>query len=87
MALQCGGGNPFKFNCGLMYSAGEGAPEDKKEALYWYRKAAEQGDAESQFKCGMMYNNGEGTEKDQQEALYWYRKAAEQGVMEEDSMQ
>ena len=27
----------------LMYDLGVGVPEDKKEALKWYRKAAEQG--------------------------------------------
>ena len=31
-----------------MYDNGEGVEQDFKKAVYWYRKAAEQGDAEAQ---------------------------------------
>ena len=34
-----------QFNLGNMYSEGEGVPKDSAEAVNWYRKAAEQGDA------------------------------------------
>ena len=33
------------YNLGLMYDSGEGVPEDDKEAVKWYRLAAEQGNA------------------------------------------
>ena len=49
------------------------------QALAWYRKAAEQGNAVAQFSLGFMYNNGEGVPQDYVQALSWYRKAAEQG--------
>jgi uncharacterized protein len=43
------------------------------------RKAAEQGDANSQFNLALRYYNGEEVPKDLIEAVKWYRKAAEQG--------
>jgi TPR repeat protein len=51
----------------------------EKEAVKWYRKAAEQGDATAQYSLGLMYYNGKGVPKDDVEAVKWYRKAAEQG--------
>ncbi len=45
----------------------------------WYRKAAEQGDAEAQYNLGFMYGYGKGVSQDYAEAVKWYRKAAEQG--------
>ena len=49
------------------------------EAVKWYRKAAEQGQANAQFCLGEIYSNGEGVELDTVEAVKWYRKAADQG--------
>ncbi len=34
-----------QFNLGGMYRQGRGVPQDDAEAMKWYRKAAEQGDA------------------------------------------
>jgi TPR repeat protein len=51
---------------------------DFTEALKWYRKAAEQGDADAQTYLGRHYN-GEGVLQDYAEAVKWLRKAAEQG--------
>ena len=47
--------------------------------MFWYRKAAEQGDASAQYNLGVMYENGHGVEQDDEQAVFWYRKAAEQG--------
>ena len=62
-----------------MYAEGEGVEQDYKEAVSWYRKAAEQGDSAGQVGLGYMYAEGEGVEQDYKEAVSWYRKAAEQG--------
>ncbi|HHQ4547446.1 TPA: LysM-like peptidoglycan-binding domain-containing protein, partial [Aeromonas veronii] len=53
--------------------------QDLQQAADWYRKAAEQGNAEAQFALGQMYENGQGVLQDHQQAAIWYRKAAEQG--------
>ena len=63
-----------------MYDNGEGVPQDYKEAVKWYRLAAEQGHAKAQYNLGLMYDNGEGVPQDYKEAVKWYRLAAEQGV-------
>ena len=56
-----------------------GVAKDGAEAVKWYRKAAEQGDAAGQYNLGTCYLNGNGVAKDGAEAVKWYRKAAEQG--------
>src|SRR3954463_716564 len=49
-------GNPeAQYAFGLMYSGGEGVPQDDAKAVKWYRKAAEQGLAAAQNNLGTMY--------------------------------
>jgi TPR repeat protein len=49
------------------------------EALYWYRAAADQGDASAQDKLGFLYGSGLGVPQNYVEAARWYRLAADQG--------
>ena len=49
------------------------------EAVKWYRKAAEQGNAHAQCKLGVMYQFGYGVKQDYAEAVRLYRLSAEQG--------
>ena len=53
--------------------------EDDKEAVKWYRKAAELGDTKAMTDLGHKYANGYGVIQDHKEALKWFRKAAELG--------
>lgn len=62
-----------------MYRDGRGVPQDDKEAVKWFRKAAEQGFATAQSNLGWMYEKGRGVPQDDKEAIKWYRKAADQG--------
>jgi TPR repeat protein len=48
---------------GPRYS-GKGAPQDFAEAVKWFRKAAEQGDAEAQNNLGAIYAQGQGVQRD-----------------------
>lgn len=59
---------------------GEGLPKDNKEALKWFRMAAEQGNAEAQRNLGRAYDNGYGVPIDDVEAVKWFLMAAEQGL-------
>lgn len=68
-----------QYNLGLMYDYGQGVPQDDKQAMTWYRKAAIQGHAKAQFRLGVMYENGQGAAQNYRVALSWYRKAAKQG--------
>jgi TPR repeat protein len=53
--------------------------QDFPEAVSWYRKAADQGDAFAQNNLGAMYDIGRGVPQDYAQAVSWYRKAADQG--------
>ena len=55
---------------------GEGVEQSDKEAVRWYRQAANQGDAAAQFGLGVAYEYGEGVKQNNEEALRWYRLAA-----------
>ncbi len=68
-----------QYHLGVMYSKGEGVPQDDAKAVKWYRKAAEQGHASAQNNLGVLYFKGKGVPQDDAEAARWYRKAAEQG--------
>jgi uncharacterized protein len=52
---------------------------DHKEALKWYRKAAEQGHDDAQWLVGNKYLLGEGVEKNYYRAKEWFEKAASSG--------
>ena len=67
-----GGNASAQVNLGVMYTRGRGVPQDFKEAVSWYRKAAMQGDVVAQFNLGVMYFNGQGVAKDYSEAMSWY---------------
>ena len=57
-----------------------GIPLDDEKALYWYRKAAEQGEADAQHWVGRQYEHGlRGVPRDNSQAAKWYRLSAEQG--------
>jgi TPR repeat protein len=45
----------------------------------WFRKAADQGDADAQNSLGVMYEEGQGVPQDYAAAASWFRKAADQG--------
>jgi TPR repeat protein len=64
---------------GLMYSEGQGVPQDLAAAISWFRKAAEQDHALAQYLIGRLYAEGRGVPQDYVQAVAWYRKAADRG--------
>ena len=52
------------------------------DALRWYVRAAEAGDARAQFLLAIRLENGIGVDTDLVQAAAWYRKAAEGGHAE-----
>jgi TPR repeat protein len=70
-------------NLASLYETGmmPGIPMDPVLATDWFRKAAEQGDANAQARMGMRYSMGIGVPTNDGQALAWYRKAADQGEM------
>ncbi len=61
------------YLAGLYYGA-----QHYADAARWYRKAADQGDAEAQNNLGIMYQEGQGVPQDYAEALRLFRNAADQ---------
>jgi TPR repeat protein len=61
--------------------AGYEAYNNKKyaDALRFFSRAADRGEAGAQFAMGLMLANGLGVDKDYAKALDWFRKAAAQG--------
>ena len=62
-----------------MYYNAEGVPESRAEAVKWWRKAAEQGDALAQKNLGVMYVTGEGVPVNNVKAYMWWALAKAQG--------
>ena len=52
---------------------------DHSEAVKWYRKAAELGDARAQYQLGRICAEGYDVPLDENEALKWFQKSADQG--------
>lgn len=80
-------GNPLaQFRLGNLYYHGQGVPEDEKQAIYWWKKAAAQGYAEAMFQLGSAYLFGSQTAKivpdPDREAAVWYFQAASAGHAE-----
>ena len=67
---------------GYMYANGQGVQKDDAQAVKWFRKAAEQGNAKAQYCLGVMYDSGIGVQKDEAQTVKWYSKAAQQGNTE-----
>ncbi len=63
---------------GYAYSEGIGVEKDLAKALYWTKRAAEDGDRDGQYNLACCYEHGTGTDMDLEKALYWYEKAASQ---------
>ena len=64
---------------GLCYDKGRGVAKDQAEAVKWYRKAAEQNDAEAQYNLAVCYERVDGVAEDWVEAYKWLLLAARQG--------
>jgi TPR repeat protein len=66
-----------------MYSLGQGVPNNwnfnNSTAVFWYRKAAEQGSADGQYQVGYMYSRGMIQNKNQADSVDFFLQAAEQG--------
>ena len=67
---------------GDMYFEGEkGIDVNWQTAAYWYEKAANQGDAQSQNSMGIFFaNTNEYFPRDREQAIKWFKMAAEQDL-------
>ena len=66
-------------NLGIMYTEGLGVSQDYREAVRWYRRAADQGYAIAQRNLGVMYAEGLGVSQDYVSAHMWLNLAGARG--------
>ena len=75
-----GCGTEKLYRLGMLYENGtNGVRKDEKEAIDWFRKAANQGNLDAQYNLGRCYKNGDGVNQDMLRAAKWFYKAAKQG--------
>lgn len=65
-----------QFRLGLAYQSGEGVAQNIDTAMYWYARAADQGNYLAQYSLGALYFEAKG---DKARGLTLFRQAAEQG--------
>lgn len=58
---------------------GRGCDVDYTQALYWYHKAADEGNMYSQNSIGVCYQNGYGVPQSDEQAISWFEQACESG--------
>ena len=65
----------MQYRLGLFYYESPDLSGDDGKALYWFTKAADQGNAKAQFYLGQMYRYGKGVTQNTRIAMYWLRRA------------
>ena len=74
------GDSEAQFQLGKMYYYGApGINKDFLEAVYWYTKAANAGNANAACNLGWCYEMGNGTEQNWSKAFEWYTRSANAG--------
>jgi TPR repeat protein len=66
---------------GYCFESGRGVQKDEEESVKWFRKAAEQNNANAQLGLANAYLRGTSLPKNEAEAVKWYRKAADQNII------
>lgn len=71
-----------QYNMGLQYLDGKLVTQSDRNAVFWFKNAADHGLAEAQNNLGTMLSSGRGVNEDKTMALYWHKKAAEQNLVD-----
>jgi TPR repeat protein len=66
-------------NIGDLYEDGHGVSQDYEEAMKWFQKAADLGNAAAMYNIAILYEEGRGVKKDAQEAARWMESALRAG--------
>lgn len=68
-----------QYNLGVLYSMGNGVPQDYAKARQLWEQAAIQGNELAQNSLGSLYYTGRGVPQDDAMARQWFEQAAAQG--------
>jgi Sel1 repeat len=69
-----------EYQMGLRFANGEGVTQNYENAMKWFAKASNAGDAKAQWKLGLGYLKGIGVTQDRSQALIWLKRAANNGL-------
>ncbi len=68
-----------QYEMALRYAGGEGVPQNYRDAMAWFTKAAANGNDNAQWKLGLGYIKGIGVPHDERKAVAWFKIAANHG--------
>src|SRR3984893_3776328 len=74
-----------QYEMGLRYADGEGVPQNYRDAMAWFAKAAANGNDNAQWKLGLGYIKGIGVPHDERKAVVWFKRAANHGDIRSQS--
>lgn len=86
--LADAGDKDAQAGLGILYDNGRGVPGSNSDAMMWYRKAAEQGQALARYNLGVLFTKGVGLTADHDPKLYqeagidYIEQSAKQGYPE-----
>lgn len=84
--LAAAGNATAQYRLGMLYYLGQGVPEDEKQAILFWRKAAAQGSSDAMYQLGSAFLFGAQAAKfvpdPDREAATWYFQAASAGHAE-----
>jgi hypothetical protein len=73
------GDSSAQYEMALRYADGEGVPQNYRDAMAWFAKAAANGNDNAQWKLGLGYIKGIGVPHDERKAVVWFKRAANHG--------
>jgi hypothetical protein len=68
-----------QYEMALRYADGEGVPQNYRDAMAWFAKAAANDNDNAQWKLGLGYMKGIGVPHDERQAAVWFKRAANHG--------
>ena len=75
-----------QYEMGLRYADGDGVPQNYRDAMAWFAKAAAKGNDNAQWKLGLGYLAGIGVPHEERKAVVWFKRAANQGEIRAQSL-
>jgi hypothetical protein len=73
------GDSVAQYELAVRYADGEGVPQDYRDAMAWFARAAASGNDKAQWKLGLAYIKGIGVPHDERKSGVWFKRAANQG--------
>jgi GAF domain/Sel1 repeat len=80
------GDSNAQYEMGLRYADGAGVPQNYRDAMAWFAKAAANGNDDAQWRLGLGYIIGIGVPHDERKAVVSFKRAANHGDLRAQSV-